>query len=459
MKIDKQKLIDLLGEKTGMDLDAVELQLDQLIERIQEAAEKGKALEIKGFGMFYFSKEGELKFDPSDDLQTEVNYKYAGMDPVEIKKPRESADNQVTEEKKEEPEAESEDTTAEDAVWGYDTESEVEPEKTPEQEKKLEKKAEKTAADDESEKQVESSKDEPSGKEKAEEEEEEKPFDPFSEFDHGVIKSKEDISKEEKQEKKPGQEKIPEKKKTGLTPQSFEETEEFEEPEEKADDLDDIFPSFVDESKKKQPAAQSRGTQGSKQTAGKSEKKKKNPVQTLVTTIVFVLVIVVGVIMAIDFGLMDSVFGDEDPPSWEVTQAEPQPQAPVDTDVMQDLDQDPQDEAADAADQEQPEPTEIEEVEEPDAPEFGLHGAAASIDGRYYSIILHSMRNENRARERQDELQDEGYRAVINPVESEEHGTMWRVGVGQFESISQAQSAASELPQNYRDNHFIGLIQ
>lgn len=454
MKIDKQKLIDLLVDKTGMELDAVKQQLDQLIERIQEAAQKGKALEIKGFGMFYFSKEGELKFDPSDDLQTEVNFKYAGMDPVEIKKPRESADKQVEEEKEEKPETDAEDSTAIDSVWGFDAESEEEPEKPESQ--KPEKKKEKTEAEDESEEQVTSSKDEPSGKK---EKEEEKPFDPFADFDHGVIKSKEEISKEEEPEKKPEKDKKPEKKKTGLTPQSFVDADELEEPEKKEDDLDDIFPSFVDESKKKQPAAQSRAAQDSKQTAGKGEKKKKNPVQTLVTTIVFVLVLVVGVIVAIDFGVMDSIFGDAEPPPREVTQAVPQPQTPVDADAMENLDQDPQDEAADAADQEQPEPTEIEEVEEPADPEFGLHGSAVSIDGRYYSIILHSMRNENRAREMRDELQDEGYRAVMNPVESEEHGTMWRIGVGQFETISQAQSAASELPQNYRDNHFIGLIQ
>jgi cell division septation protein DedD len=450
MKIDKQKLIDLLVEKTGMDLDAVELQLDQLIERIQEAAEKGKALEIKGFGMFYFSKEGELKFDPSDDLQTEVNYKYAGMEPVEIKKPRESAGKQIAEEEKEEPE--SGDTEEQEPVWGFDPESEEAPEIPESQEP--EKKSEKTAAEDESEKQLDSKDDESSGKE-----EEEKPFDPFADFDHGIIKSKEDISKEEEQEKTSEQDKKPEEKKTGLTPRSFVGEDEFEEPEEKADDLDDIFPSFEDESKKNQPAAQSRGALESKQTAGKNEKRKKNPVQTLITTIVFVMVSVVGVIVAIDFGLMDSLFGDSDPPPREITLAEPQPQVPVDSDAMENLDQEPQDEAADAADQEQPGPTEIEEVEEPDTPEFGLHGSAMSIDGRYYSIILHSMRNENRAREMRDELQDEGYRAVMNPVESEEHGTMWRIGVGQFETISQAQSAASELPQNYRDNHFIGLIQ
>jgi hypothetical protein len=124
MKIDKQKLVDLLVKKTGMDLAQVEEQLNELIERIQEAAEKGKALEIKGFGMFYFSTEGDLKFDPSEDLQTEANYKYAGMEPVEIKKPRESSDDSVTES---EAKDEGEDSTSlKDDVWGFDEEGEEE---------------------------------------------------------------------------------------------------------------------------------------------------------------------------------------------------------------------------------------------------------------------------------------------------------------------------------------------
>ena len=63
MKIDKNKLIDLLVEKTEMGREEVEDQLDQLIERILDAAKRGKALEIKEFGVFYFDEEGELSFD------------------------------------------------------------------------------------------------------------------------------------------------------------------------------------------------------------------------------------------------------------------------------------------------------------------------------------------------------------------------------------------------------------
>ena len=52
----------------------------------------GKALEIKEFGLFYFDEDGNLKFDPSRELSTEINFKYAGMEPVELKPPRGAAE-------------------------------------------------------------------------------------------------------------------------------------------------------------------------------------------------------------------------------------------------------------------------------------------------------------------------------------------------------------------------------
>lgn len=91
MTIDRTKLVDLLIEKTSLSPEEVENQLEQLIERILDAAERGKALEIKEFGLFFFDQEGELKFEPSEELSTEISFKYAGMKPVELKPERNTA--------------------------------------------------------------------------------------------------------------------------------------------------------------------------------------------------------------------------------------------------------------------------------------------------------------------------------------------------------------------------------
>jgi|GEM_PF-1127072 len=84
MTIDRDELINLLMEKTGMDREKVEKQLDELNSRIVDAAYRGKALEIKGFGLFYFDEDGELTFRASDQLDTEINFTHAGMKPIEI---------------------------------------------------------------------------------------------------------------------------------------------------------------------------------------------------------------------------------------------------------------------------------------------------------------------------------------------------------------------------------------
>ncbi len=120
MTIDKEKLVELLVEKTGMDKAEIEVQLNELTERIKKAAARGKALEIKGFGLFYFDEDGDLQFDPSNQLDTEINQKYTGMEPVELKPPRDSAKTEPDEARpeKEEPDEEPEKEKTEDDVFG-----------------------------------------------------------------------------------------------------------------------------------------------------------------------------------------------------------------------------------------------------------------------------------------------------------------------------------------------------
>src|SRR6056297_2763871 len=91
MTIDRDELINLLVEKTGMNRDEVEKQLDELTSRIMDAANRGKALEIKGFGLFYFDEDGELTFRVSDELDSEINFTHAGMEPIEVQPPKSAA--------------------------------------------------------------------------------------------------------------------------------------------------------------------------------------------------------------------------------------------------------------------------------------------------------------------------------------------------------------------------------
>lgn len=354
MKINRNKLIELLTEKTTMEAEEIESQLTELISRIREASEKGKALEIRGFGMFYISEEGELKFDPSDELETEINFKYAGMDPVEVKKSRKEKSDETGDTRKEEAAA-------------------------------------------------------PGNKDS---------------------KSPDDREKEEKQP-------------VGTAKKSSE------------------------------GAAPASSIKGKKKDFSPSrfekpdQKDEKNPAATLITTIVTVLVIVIGIILALDFGFLQQ--GNTNSGTSQTTQQQ-EDEAVVQTNdpsvsemdsednESSDSDSEPAGEDDEPVDQEPEESSAAEEEAEED-PEFGLYGTMQPIDGRYYTIVLHSLQNEDDAREAGENLSSEGYRSVVANVDVAGIGLTWRVGIGQFESIPQAQQAARELPRRYRENSFIGLIR
>lgn len=347
MKINREKLIQLLSEKTTMEPEEIDSQLSELISRIRETSEKGKALEIKGFGMFYFSEDGDLRFDPSDELKTEVNFKYAGMEPVEIKKPLKTTE-------------------------GY----------------------KKDVA-------------EPGTAEKPEQ--------------HDSEKSS-----------------IKDKKKT-VKAETFSSKAVTSSPSKKKKEKDRSPHRF--------------------ERAG--QKDEKNPAATLITSIVIILAIVIGIILALDYGFLEQ---NNSGTSQQQGEAEPEIQtiepSEVESPEMSSQDQpvSTDDEAEEEGEEEPDEPiVEDDDIEE--APEFGLFGPLMSIDGRFYTIVIHSFREEDDAREAGEDISSEGYRTVVANVDVANIGNRWRVGIGQFESISQAQQAAKELPRRYRENLFIGLIR
>lgn len=94
MLIDREKLIDLLVERTGEDRAHMAQQLSELVAKIDAITKDGKKYTIQRFGTFY-REEGELQFFPAQELATEINYKYVGMKPIELMEPykeRETSD-------------------------------------------------------------------------------------------------------------------------------------------------------------------------------------------------------------------------------------------------------------------------------------------------------------------------------------------------------------------------------
>tara|TARA_R110002096_G_scaffold434442_2_gene655990 strand:- start:15207 stop:16913 length:1707 start_codon:yes stop_codon:yes gene_type:complete len=99
MHLDHDKFFDLLVSNSGMTVEKTEKQLSQLITEMKAAFDEDDAYEIEGFGIF--SKLGSnVLFIPSEELETEINYKYAGMEPIELPG---SAENNLSEEFPENP--------------------------------------------------------------------------------------------------------------------------------------------------------------------------------------------------------------------------------------------------------------------------------------------------------------------------------------------------------------------
>lgn len=90
---------------------------------------------------------------------------------------------------------------------------------------------------------------------------------------------------------------------------------------------------------------------------------------------------------------------------------------------------------------------------------YGLMGPEDEMLEGAYTIVLHSITNAERARQEVDKLTEEGYKTTLWDVVLEDSRTWWRIGVGQFQSVSAAVQAVQELPQAYRERNFIIRIR
>lgn len=368
MKIDREQLISLLADKSGLDERKAASQLDSLVERIREAAEEGKSFEIEDFGTFTVEDE-ELVFDPSETLQTEINQKYEGMKPIELMGAYRGS-----------------------GAPGEFTES--------------------------GEQVVEA--DEP-GDDRRER-----------------IKARAEKAREEAEHRARSGEEL-------KTPAAEAETEETEE---KTGDTD---------------VSQTGDTP-------LSRKRSREPMSALTSRIISIgailIVFTAGAWMAWDAGWFGGDADTRQPmlqqpdnrPS--MSQEEPPPEAvsPEDEEAAAEED------AADVSEQSGQETVSGDEdgtggeAEPAPSADYGLRGEFNPEPESFYTIVVHSITERERADEMAGELRQEGYRVVVRAatVDGTEY---WRVGIGQFESVSSAQQSSADLPEPYRTEHFIRNFQ
>lgn len=381
MKIDKQRLIELLVNKTGMEKKEIEEQLDQLIKRILDAANQGKALEIKEFGLFYFNEFGELKFDPSDKLSTEISFKYAGMKPVEIVPDRSSS-------------IITEDDAEIDDIF------ENQPDTTQD------------ITDD----------------------------------------SIDDIDKlfiEHNKSKKP----------------IFVELDDefFAEEELTDDDVFDLLTDLPEEPKPKKP--DSNYKKKVKLAASKSKLKRTPRLRQSNTGIwVIVAFLLIGLIAAVLYLWMSGSSTTTQQQAVVTPQAQPGTQElPDNTDDISQPGNNNEMEPVPESTVQLPDPAPVTQPGTQsvpsDQPFYGLMGEINLEAVNSYGIVLHSFNEESVARNTANQLRmEEGYRTQVT-ARTVSNRIMWRVSVGQFESLGDAQAAATRLPEPYNNQNFIHRIQ
>lgn len=586
MHIDHSKLVELLVDASGLDASEVEEQLSELISEINTAIEEGDAYEVTGLGVFSGIGNNVI-FIPDDELATEINYKYVGMEPIEMDEPasgemqepvEESAaddeddpfggmldDEDETEEEPaktsasfeldmgEEDETPLEDAESQDVedfadedafedpfeIAGQDVEDDIEeevPTASDDEKEALEEKpgpdkwgidsykddddenrfssllgdqpaqesdepeeeegdddfssifedVEEAAGDegdlaaalskqlsdepeeedddslssifgDEDEDDEGADSNEPSEKEPEEETDEEDAFSPFSN----------DSDEEEELEEK--------------TASEIEDDEDFDDPfdalageeeedaffqeldeDESEDDEEEVVPvitNLASEETKKKREETKEDSSKEKEPVATSDKK---PAPVMLWVVLAIVVLAGGMYGLGYFGVVD-IPGVTPEPKIAATQPAQQTQQPEQT-ATEPAEQEPEEtpDPVNNQPEEQPQQTSVSGTEQtaPEGqPTYGISGVPVSEANDGYTIVIYSLSDEGNARAKQQELSNEGYRALLVSIPSQQYGQLWRVSLGQFQSLRTAALAAEELDSPFSENYFITKIQ
>ena len=90
---------------------------------------------------------------------------------------------------------------------------------------------------------------------------------------------------------------------------------------------------------------------------------------------------------------------------------------------------------------------------------YGLMGYEEITLLGAYTIVLHSLQSYERASNEMIRFREEGYKTTLWEYRFSDGSTTWRVGVGQFESVTDALEAVGDLPEPYRNTNFITRIR
>jgi|GEM_PF-2781095 len=423
MTLTYKKLVKRLAEESGLSEKEVTDQLTDLIARIEEKTYKNEGYSISKLGTFT-NVEGRLVFEPDDTLSLEVNHKYAGMEPIEVVAPYKDGEDEEIEE---EPETVDDNQSAskkdddgrevKEAKTGGEDESErFSPElregKVGNQEKT--EKVEPTP-DDNKEKVTKKASPKATGSKNKKETVTDKEVDQKDK----VKTPKEEIESNAEKNLKPEQEKDKQRQKTI--------------------------------SKPKEPA------KAAVSNKGKKTYRKEKSVSG--TTAIVIGVFGVAIVVSLVWFLVrqnaakstNVLLGDNTVNSQVTTNTQPRKvkataKASITKKVAADssVSKNKNSQKADSAG-----------ITVSKTKKYGLKGALSLNNSDFYTVVVYSLTEHNRALQVKNRIDKErAYRVSLTGTTiNGQH--VWRIGLGQFKNVKDAEQAASKLPSKYRNNHFI----
>lgn len=566
MHIDQDKLIVLISDASGISGENVEKQLTELVEEISQALEDGEAYEIDDFGVFS-AMGNNVIFIPADNLETEINYKYVGMEAIEVEdtavkeeeeipdeddsdpfagllgdNPDEeveesfeefiSEEEEVIEETAEEEPAAEEAIADEDDIFniGNDTD-ELIPEDAPGPEKwgidtykddsaegvfsgMMRDSDQEDEEDEVSEAEVISSgsaSDDIYAEESllgGEEDFDEDFEDPFAELAKNARSKLEEESPETTAVSPEAEEEDDDEADVfagladleNLNDDEEEDETESEEPAATApDESADYVPVVANIGSDKKPEKEQKKEEPEKKTESKEYKPrsrtKKSTKQGSPSLLLVVIVILIGA--GLTYGL--AYFGivniegitpqnrqvqlaqqnNVTPPppvaneqqSEEAAQAESEMNGETDNAVTQGEQPSAPEAEANLTTGETNEPettsnqneepdteTELPSVAEVDQDRFGLMGQAVAEANSGYTIVLYTLTNQDNAEREYERLSSIGFRTLMQQRQNSSYGTVYRLSIGQFSTLTDAAIAAEDLGDGIPENYIISRI-
>ncbi|MFP8489813.1 SPOR domain-containing protein [Gracilimonas sp. Q87] len=545
MHIDHSKLVELLVETSGIEKEKIENQLADLVEEINEAIDEGEAYEVEGFGVFS-AIGNNVVFIPSDELATEINYKYVGMEAIEMDEAVGTADEPDAQDQDDpfagllddepkdtstpksdiidesEPKSEGDAAKEQDDMdgdspfgfededqpgteekdleekpgpdkWGIDTYKDESDENmfsgllgdTPKEESEQEEEHFKAVFDHEedgdedleriSEIERELSGEADSDKGSKIDEEDEDDIDPFASLaglDEG------DNSEEEKNLDRALESSISDDKDEDDLEEALSSSIS------EKDDEDDIEPVPVIKNitsgkpgKEEEPKTEDKKKDKKRKPFKRPQKAKGPGSQSAILLIIIIIIVLGSGIYGLGyFGFVNipGITPAEIPATTQTTPPAPNPQV---TEPLQEStesgEQSPSETTTDEtspteqiiSETEQESETQVSETQEiqEQAPagetSYGLRGTLNESANDGYTIVVYSLTNEDNARAKVSELSEQGYRVILASIPHQQYGTLWRVSLGQFETMRDAALAGQDLGDPFTDNYFITQIQ